>query len=192
MPFAMMEAERYDQAHETNTLIDRCAHGDKQAFRRLYDLESSRLYSIALRITRHADLAADALHDTLLHVWKNANRFDSTRDNARVWMISLIRRRALTFVAQNRAEKSSETLLQFPDQQSDPLKKIASSQEGARLLRCIKNLKGHKTDLVVMAFIQGLTHSEVAARTQHPLGTVKSSIRRTLVALRNCLEAHHG
>ncbi len=76
---------------ETAELLARCATADRAAFRRLYELNSGRLYAIALRITRQPALASDAVHDALLQVWRNAARFDPERGNADGWLISLVR-----------------------------------------------------------------------------------------------------
>ena len=85
-------------------LLGLCAQADGDAFRRLYDLEAPTLYAVALRITRQPALAGDAVHDAMLQVWRNAVRFDPARGNARAWLVSLVRYRALDAVARTRRE----------------------------------------------------------------------------------------
>ena len=80
---------------EVAMLLARCAMADQAAFRLLYDQQSPTLYALALRITRDASLASDAVHDAMLQVWRNAVRFDPARGSGRAWLVSLVRYRAL-------------------------------------------------------------------------------------------------
>src|SRR5690349_8392359 len=89
---------------ELALLLARCAESDGAAFRRLYEAQSAALYGVALRLTRNATLAADVLHDAFLQVWRNAARFDPARGNARAWLVSLVRYRALDALARRARE----------------------------------------------------------------------------------------
>ena len=73
------------------------------------------------------------------------------------------------------------------DTDPDPLARLLATQEGKGLHRCLQEVPPERRRLVVLAFVDGLTHAEVSARVGQPLGTVKSSIRRALSALRLCL-----
>ena len=84
-------------------LLAQCAQYDGVAFRRLYDQQSSLLYGVALRITRDASLASDAVHDAMLQVWRNSARFDPARGNGRAWLVSLVRYRALDAIGPDEA-----------------------------------------------------------------------------------------
>lgn len=177
-----------ERDHKINMLVILCAKKDKGAFRRLYESEGRHLYAVALRITRQQALASDVLHDTMMYVWDNAWRFDAAQGGARFWMLGIVRQHSLEATTQGRQEVALENLFDLSSPSLDPLERIAATQQGARLRRCIELLKGKRTDLVVMAFIDGLTHAEVAARIGSPLGTVKSAIRRALTSLRICLD----
>ena len=168
-------------------LLALCAQSDKGAFRQLYDRQSPLLYAVALRITRDAALASDAVHDAMLQVWRNAARFDPARGQARAWLVSLVRYRALDAIARTRREVMGAELPEPVDPEPLPLERLQSSREGEALHRCLQEVDAERRSLVVLAFVDGLTHSEVAARVRQPLGTVKSSIRRALIALRTCL-----
>lgn len=168
-------------------LLDRCAQGDGPAFRRLYDSQSGLLYAIALRITQDAALAADAVHDAMLQVWRNAARFDPARGHPRAWLASLVRYRALDAIARTRREVVGAEIPEAADPDPLPLERLLSSREGEALHRCLEAVEPERRGLVILAFVEGLTHSEVARRVRQPLGTVKSAIRRTLFALRACL-----
>lgn len=168
-------------------LLQRCGEADGAAFRRLYEMQSPMLYSVALRITRRPALASDVVHDALLQVWRNAARFDPTRGNPRAWLLSLVRYRALDAVKRHGREVEGE-VPERADTDPDPLDRLMATSEGEALHRCLQQVGPDRRQLVVMAFVDGLTHVEVAARVGQPLGTVKSSIRRALQGLRSCLE----
>ena len=71
----------------------------------------------------------------------------------------------------------------------DALSQLISSAEGAALHRCLTQLEADRRRLVLLAFVDGLSHGELADRLRLPLGTVKSWIRRSLLSLRECLAA---
>ena len=174
---------------ETAMLLARCATADRPAFRRLYDLHGALLYGVALRITRDPARASDAVHDALLQVWRNAARFDPSRGAARAWLVSLVRYRALDAMARTRREVQPEEDAPEPvDPDPLPLERLQTSEDGRALHRCLDGVEPARRSLVLLAFVDGLTHAQMAARLRQPLGTVKSSIRRALVALRTCLE----
>lgn len=174
-------------APNDDQLLRRCAAGDGAAFRALYDRWSARLYGIALRITRQPSLAADAMHDAFVQVWEQAHRFDPARGSAEVWMIGLVRYRSLDIVRRQAREVPGYEAEEREDESPDALSRLVSSAEGAALQRCLEQLEAERRRLVVMAFVDGLSHSELAATLRVPLGTVKSWIRRSLLSLRECL-----
>ncbi len=185
-------ANRMDDGHASGTnaadLLARCARQDKQAFRRLYEVQSARLYGIALRITRQPALASDAVHDALLQVWRNAAQFDPARGNADGWLLSLVRYRALDIARRHGREVSGMDIPERVDTDPDALDRLVAASDGVALRRCLGEMESGRRSLVTMAFVDGLTQTEVADRVSQPLGTVKSSIRRALRALRACLE----
>lgn len=175
-------------AEELTELLRRTASADRAAFRRLYELQSPRLYAVALRITRQPALAADAVHDALLQVWQNARRYDASRGNPEAWLLSLVRYRALDITRRHARETPGLEMPDSADDDPDPLSRLIGTAEGEALHRCLETLAPDRRQLVVMAFIEGLTHNELARRLNQPLGTVKSWIRRALLSLKRCLE----
>ena len=173
---------------EVAMLLARCAEADGAAFRQLYDRYAAVLYGVAMRITRDAPLASDAVHDALLQVWRNAARFDPARGNGRAWLISLVRYRALDSVGRTKREVLGGEVPEVVDPDPLPLDRLQNSRDGEALRRCLEEVEPGRRTLVVLAFVEGLTHPEVADRVRQPLGTVKSGIRRALLALRACLD----
>lgn len=184
-----MSASAHDgeAASDPGALLWLVAAGDRIAFRRLYDLQAPRLYAVALRITRQSALAADAVHDAFLQVWRNAARFDAARGSAEAWLLSLVRYRALDIARRRVRETPDDDLPERQDTDPDPLARLETARDAAALHRCLQTLEPERRRLVVMAFVEGLSHSELAERLATPLGTIKSWIRRSLLALRACL-----
>ena len=177
-------AERQGSADLT-FLLGRCAAGDRDAFRLLYDHQSAHLYAIALRITRQAGLAEDAVHDAFIQIWQNAGRYDAGRGNPEAWMISLTRYRALDIIRRHGREVTGLELPEAVDPMPDPLRQA----ESRVLQRCLELLDVEKRRMVVLAFVDGYSHSELSELFKMPLGTVKSWIRRGLETLRRCLDS---
>ena len=185
---AEAEPKETGRVDELTELLRRCAEADRAAFRQLYESQAPRLYGVALRITRQPALAADAMHDALMQVWQNARRFDASRGNPEAWLLSLVRYRALDIARRGARELSGAELPESIDDDPDPLTRLIGSDDAEALHRCLAGLEPERRRLVVMAFIDGLSHTELAARLNQPLGTVKSWIRRALIALKRCLD----
>jgi RNA polymerase sigma-70 factor (ECF subfamily) len=171
-------------------LIARCAGQDRSAFRELYARWSARLHGVALRITRDPGLASDATHDAFVQVWQQAGRFDPSLGEAGSWLMSLARYRALDLMRRRGREVlGHEPAADVADREADPLTQLMASADGSALQRCLDLLSAERRRLVVLAFVEGFSHSQLASRLSLPIGTVKSWIRRSLLSLRECLVA---
>ena len=169
-------------------LIAACARQDRAAFRALYARWGARLHGVALRITRDPSLAADATHDAFVQVWQQAGRFDPSLGEPGSWLMSLARYRALDLVRRRGREVlGHEPTQEEADHGPDPLAQLLSSVDGTALHRCLETLSAERRRLVVMAFVEGYSHSQLASRLALPVGTVKSWIRRSLLGLKECL-----
>jgi len=175
-------------ATELSEWLGQCAAGDRAGLRRIYDGYAGRLYGVALRITGQPALAADAIHDAFVQVWENASRYDPTRGAPGAWLVSVVRYRALDIVRRRGRESLVDELPETADDAPDPLARLVGGAEVEGLRRCLGALDEERRDLIVLAFFQGLSHAELADRLAMPLGTIKSSIRRGLAALKRCLE----
>jgi RNA polymerase sigma-70 factor (ECF subfamily) len=183
------DMDRAELSGELAGLIRLVAAGHRGAFRRIYDLQAPKLHAVAMRITRQGPLAADAVHDGFLQLWRNANRFDAARGNPEAWLVSLVRYRALDIARRRGREVPDDDVPEPMDDSPDALAQLASSQDAAALHACLGQLEADRRRLLVLAFVEGLSHTEVAERLKLPLGTVKSWIRRSLQSLRLCLES---
>ena len=144
--------------------------------------------AVALRITRRRELAEEVLHDAFVQIWRKAATFDAALGSARGWIYTVVRHRALNAV------RSSGRIVAADE---GALVALAGAQAGWRagereidagaLAECLGRLDDQKRTCVMLAFVDGYTHEELAQHLDAPLGTVKSWIRRALLALRECL-----
>jgi RNA polymerase sigma-70 factor, ECF subfamily len=163
--------------------------GSRAALKRLYELESRRLYGIALRITRRPDLAADALQDAFIQVWQNARSFAPERGSAAAWLTGILRFRALDAVRKlGREMPSDDPALGDRAEEPDMAAALDLKAAGSALRACLDALEEKQRRCIILAFVDGLSHAEIAQRLPAPLGSVKSWVRRGLLSLRSCLE----
>jgi RNA polymerase sigma-70 factor (ECF subfamily) len=170
-------------------LLGAVAGGDRSALRALYDQQSVRLFGIANAILRDRDAAADALHDAFLRISQRAGQFDPARGEASAWLGGIVRHAALDLARRRGREMPSDdpTLGDRPVE-PEALERVAAHAEGRRLRDCLAALETKNRQGIVLAFVHGFSHAQVAARLDLPLGTVKSWIRRGLAQLRECLQ----
>ncbi len=174
----------------TGILIAAIGRGSRAALKRLYELESSRLYGIALRIARRPDIAADVLQETFIQVWQNARSFSPERGSGAAWLTGIVRFRAIDAVRKlGREILSDDPRLGDEAIEPDVIERIDAKAEAEALRRCLEQLDDSQRRCVVLAFVDGFSHAEIAERLAEPLGTVKSRVRRGLLSLRSCLQS---
>jgi RNA polymerase sigma-70 factor (ECF subfamily) len=174
-------------------LMARCALRDQAAFAELYRRTSGRLLAVAMRIVRRRDWAEDILQESFVSVWNHVADFDRSRSAPMTWMTTIVRNRALDWVRRPRHETSEEDLEGLAETWADdapgPLEHLRQAGDAGRLGDCLQRLSGGQRQSIALAYLHGLSHSELADHLGEPLGTVKTWIRRGLEQLRGCLEA---
>ena len=164
------------------------AAGDRDALAVLYGQTSGRLLGVLVRILRRRELAEEVLHDVYLRVWDRARSFDPARGSATGWLVAVARNSALDHFRRRRREVVGiEEPAVAVEEAEIPDLALASAARRA-LQACLDLLEPEPRRCLLMAYQGGLTYEEVAQRTERPLGTVKSWIRRSLLRLRQCLE----
>jgi RNA polymerase sigma-70 factor (ECF subfamily) len=188
--------------HELADLLSHTALGDRAAFARLYARSSSALLGVILRIDRNRSTAEDVLQEVYVKVWRSAGSFDHRLSQPMTWLASIARNAAIDSIRRRQAQPqtvSTSVPNEGGDDDRDLLAEIAADEPGPAhlaeqaaeaqaLKRCLGVLSGEQSQAVALAFYQGLSHAEVAEHLRQPLGTVKSWVRRGLMALKSCLE----
>ena len=178
-----------DQAELVATVA---ARQDKQAFTRLFDHFAPRIKAYLVKLGASPSHADEMAQDVMLVLWQKAGLFDPRRSSLRTWLYRVARNRRIDIMRRERVDFLDPA--DFALDVVDPLLRDADQQidmgHRERLLRrALQNLPNDQASLVRMAFFDNLSHSEIAARAQIPLGTVKSRIRLAFSRLRRQLEA---
>jgi RNA polymerase sigma-70 factor (ECF subfamily) len=177
-------------------LLARVALGDRAAFRTLYDATQADLFGVVRRITRNDGIAAEVLQECFMTVWHRAASYDGSKAAVMTWMTTIVRNRAFDRLSAASARHETElpdgdidALWAAHDHASDASVWADAADEQRRLRRCMEHLEPQQRQTVALAFLQGMSHSEVAEHLGRPLGSVKGWIRRAMVHLKDCLEA---
>lgn len=183
------DATQPRQIGEIETALLACAAGDKSALRRIYEAESPRMLGVAQRLLKRRALAEEAVQDAFVLVWRHAARFDPERGAGLTWIYAILRNRSLSILRDEKRTETSDTPIaeETASEEDDPETVMSKISDATALRACLDMLPPQRRGLVLLAFVQGLTHGEIAGRLKLPLGTVKSWIRRSLLSLKECL-----
>jgi RNA polymerase sigma-70 factor (ECF subfamily) len=173
-------------------LIGGVCREEQAALDQLYSLTISRVYALALRIVRNEADAEEVSCDVYQQVWRSARQWNPRRGSPLQWIMVIARTRALDTYRTRRWQRAQVHLDEAVDAyqgQAEPSVQelLEAFEAGSEVHAALSRLSAEQARLVGLAFFEGLTHPEIAERTQLPLGTVKSHIQRGLAALRKAL-----
>ena len=187
--------ERGSSGEEERALVRRMAAGDQDALGELYDRCSSLVYSIAHHVVGRDDDAEEVVEETFWQAWRQADRYEGGRASVSTWLGMMARSRALDRLrARNRLRE--EALDSVPERADggedapsaqDPLEHAEAVERGALVRKALDQLPPEQRRVMEMTYFGGLSHSEIAASTGEPLGTVKARIRLAVQKLREKL-----
>jgi RNA polymerase sigma-70 factor (ECF subfamily) len=169
-------------------LLARTARQDRAAFGELYALTRAKLFGVTRRILIRGDLAEEALQESYVRIWSHASRYDSGAASAMTWMIAIARNQAIDLRRKaneriaTRAVALEDVTLVAPQASAD------DSADLRRVRECLGGLNPDSRDMVLLAYHQGYSREELAVRFSRPVATVKTVLRRSLAALKECLD----
>ena len=170
-------------------LIRRVVQGDEEALASLYDRYAGVVYSVAARVLGDAGAAEEVLQDIFYQLWRTASQFDLARGSLPGWLLVMARNRAIDRL-RRRSRAAKEEIAPDPLPAGPSLETAAARGEMmARVKTLVAGMPAVQREALEMAYFEGLTHTEIAARTGEPLGTIKSRLRSALQELRRVL---HG
>jgi RNA polymerase sigma factor (sigma-70 family) len=197
-----MDASRMDNGqmntdnHDTLliALLDRVGQQDEAALKALYDQCAPKLLGLALRVVRQREWAEDVLQEAFLTVWRSASDYRASLSPPLAWLGLIVRSRGLDLLRRRAADRShltqelDEVLADTLEGDTpNPLDTALASEQAWALHQCLGRLECKQREVVSLAYVRDLSHSELAEQLRLPLGTVKTWIRRGLDQLRICM-----
>ena len=197
-------ADWSERSHDLSRLLARAGLGDRAAFATLYERTSSHLFAVVLRINRDRAQAEDILQEVYVNVWRAASSFDAAQSQPLTWLTSITRNRAIDSLRRQQTQprmrvaaasadgsesEDDDVYDSVADDAPGPLELLSRASDARSLAACMDELSATQRQSLALAFFHGLSHGEVAAQMRQPLGTIKSWLRRSLVALKSCLDA---
>jgi len=173
---------------EITWLLAAVTKGDAQAFERLYAATCAKVYGVVLRILRKPGLAADVMEDAYLQVWRKAGEFDPTIQSPLAWMVAMARSRAIDLVRKTQdAGGEGEGEIAEDDDGPGPVPRNAMTNDLRKLLTCIGRLEPDRQRMLLLAYYGAFTHEQLAQKLDMPVNLVRSSLRRCLAEVDQCL-----
>ena len=173
-------------ADSDGELAQALAARDPRALVTLYDRHAGFALAVALRILGDRQEAEEAVQDAIWQIWTGRVRYDPLRGRFRTWVFMIARSRALDRLRRRpSAERPASERIEAHDP-SPELELASDVRQG------LAALGADQREAIVLAFYDGMTHDEIAARLGNPVGTVKSRIRRGLLELRTALRARES
>jgi RNA polymerase sigma-70 factor (ECF subfamily) len=159
---------------------------DEAAFVALFRHFAPRVKAFLMRSGTDAALAEECVQEVMATVWNKAGQFDPTRASVATWVFTIARNKKIDVLRKQRRPEP-EDLPWGPEQEPDQADVMAMQQDSERLAEAIRQLPEKQRNLIERAYFGDLTHSEIAAETGLPLGTIKSRIRLALERLRHAM-----
>jgi RNA polymerase sigma-70 factor (ECF subfamily) len=162
--------------------VARIRAGDQQAMSELYDRYGKVVYAVALRVLQDTAAAEDVLQDVFMQLWRNPDAFDASRGSLGAWLSVISRHRSIDVLRKRKPEVDIEdcVIAGGPDLSDEAERSLVVEKVRAALAE----MDANQRKALELAYFQGLTHSEIAAKTGEPLGTIKTRIRTGLQQLR--------
>jgi RNA polymerase sigma-70 factor, ECF subfamily len=175
-----------------DTLIVEVARGDRVALSHLYDRYVGVMSALALRILGNERDTEDLIHDVFVEVWQRAGDFDPSRGSVKTWLLVRVRSRCLD----RKKSPSVKRRRAMPDDDDvvgvDARDHAEVALDGQRLREALEMLPADQRGVLVLGYFEGLSSSEIAARLDIPIGTVKSRVSAAMMKLRDRLGARAG
>lgn len=167
-------------------LVSRVRAGDQDALGALYDRYSALVYAVGLRVLADSPAAEDVLQEVFMQLWRNPARFNATRGSLGAWLAVIARNRAIDALRKRRYESDIEDTVVSVE--PDLVSEADRSRAAKNVRDALSGMHPAQRQALELAFFEGLTHTEIAAKIEEPLGTIKTRIRAGLLALRKALK----
>lgn len=184
---------RDETSEADRQLIGSIAGGSSDALGALYDRYAATLFGLALRMVRRREDAEEVVQDVFAQAWREAPRYDTGRATVAGWLVMLTRTRSIDRIRARGSRPDLEspvdmdTVVPIAGRDADPEQATILGRDARDVRDALRGLPETQRSLVDLAYYEGLSHSEIAARTGVPLGTVKARLRTAVAGLRGVL-----
>jgi len=176
-------------------LLRRIAAQDRQALAEFYDQLAGLVFSTAVRMLGDMAEAQEVTQDVFVQIWNKAATFDGALGVPAHWALGITRNRCIDRLrARQRRHRVLEAMAQeaaaISPAQVAAIEGGLNEEDTAVIRSAVETLPAGQRQAIEMAFFGGMSHGEIAAALNEPLGTIKARIRRGMLKLREDLQAH--
>lgn len=171
-------------------LLQSVASGDQQAFARLYDMLSFRVFGLILRVLVDRSQSEEVLQEVFLEIWQSAAKFAPNRGQGRSWVLTIAHRRAVDRVRSAQASADRDARVGLRDLETprdDVAESVEMRMEARRVAEAVAALPEAQREAITLAYYGGYSQSEIAALVGSPLGTIKTRMRDGLSRMRTLM-----
>lgn len=193
---AVEAAEARKRDRELIALVQRIAQGDQAALATLYDQTNRLVYGLILRVLGDTSTAEEVLLDVYTQVWRQAANYDTSRGTPLAWLTTVARSRAIDRLRSGWQDQQRKEPLDAvgdaPACSANPEETTVASERQRFVRAALAELSPEQREVIELAYYAGLSHSEIAAKLNQPLGTVKTRTRLGMMKLRDALSPMLG
>lgn len=191
-----MTGDRRDELEESliavspEDLLIQISRGDQRAFSEFYDRLAPRVLGLIRRLLLDQAQSEEVMQEVFLEVWQSANRFDPNKGGGFTWIMTMAHARAIDRVRSAQASRNRDTRIGIRDYNpgyDDVADTVEVRVEHERVEHAMRALSEAQRQAVCLAYYGGLSHSEIAEKTDVPIGTVKTRVRDGMIRLRETL-----
>ncbi len=174
-----------------NRAFARVQRGDQQAFAVVYDELAPKIFGVVKRVLRDPAMSEEVTQEVFVEIWQQSSRFDSSRASLATWALTMARRRAVDRVRKEQSQRNRVEALagQRGESSIEPGQTVIDEMEAGAVRDVLLQLPQDQREVLVLSFLEGMAHGDIADRLDLPLGTVKGRVRGGLKKLRAGLEA---
>jgi RNA polymerase sigma-70 factor (ECF subfamily) len=173
-------------------LIQQVAKQDREAFSELYDRFSTLVFTLAMRMLKARSDAEDLLQEVFVQVWRQAQGYSAERGSPEAWLVNIARSRAIDKIRSIRRMGRSFVLTNDPargESGESAESSVGKSQVQMSMNSALANLSEAQLKVLELAYLDGLTQTEIAERLAEPLSTVKTRMRSGIQRLREIVSS---
>jgi len=189
---SQLQAVPHGAAEADINVVQRLAAGDRDAVAELYVRHAARIMGLAIRIVRNSSDAEDVVQEVFSQAWRTAPNYQPARGSVAGWLLMMARSRAIDRLRSRQPRRDVDDrpdLDGLPADVAPVSEQLIASQQVAHVREAMTALPVEQRTALELAYFEGLTQSEIAERTQTPLGTVKTRIRTALTSLRRSVRS---